>query len=129
MKLLLTGDPGCGKTTVLRRLVERLRDRIPITGFLTVELREGGRRRGFGGVTIDGGEFLLAHRDTGGDLRVGGRDVFVCCEGCVADLQSNPSKYLPAMDPQLERPPILGPAGETGAAHDHGSHSHDDKHH
>ena len=91
LKLLLTGDPGCGKTTVLRRIVERLRDRVPMTGFLTIELREGGRRRGFGGVTLDGGEFLMAHRDTGGDLRVGPYGV---------DLRGLENVGLPALVPR-----------------------------
>jgi nucleoside-triphosphatase len=91
IKLLLTGDPGCGKTTVLTRLVDRLRDRIPLTGTLTIEIREAGQRRGFGGVTTDGGEFLLAHRDTGGDLRVGPYGV---------DLRGLETVGLPALEPR-----------------------------
>lgn len=91
LKLLLTGDPGCGKTTVLRRLVERLRDRIPLTGFLTVELLEDGQRRGFGGITTGGGEFLLAHRDTGSDLRVGPYGV---------DLRGLEKVGLPSLEPR-----------------------------
>jgi nucleoside-triphosphatase THEP1 len=41
--LLLTGVPGVGKTTVIRRVVESLGDR-PMRGFLTDEIRHGGRR-------------------------------------------------------------------------------------
>jgi len=58
-------------------------------------------------------------------VRVGGRDVFVCCEGCVADLQTNPNKYLPALENRIERQPNSpGPDGNAGK-HDHGSHTHD----
>ena len=71
LKLLLTGDPGCGKTTLVRRAVERLRDSVPMRGFLTEEVLAGGRRQGFRGVTLDGKTFPLADRDDEGTLRVG----------------------------------------------------------
>lgn len=71
MKLFLTGDPGCGKTTVVRRVVERLRGSVPMTGFWTEEIREGDRRTGFRGVTLDGREFLLADIRKSGVARVG----------------------------------------------------------
>jgi len=71
LKLLLTGDPGCGKTTLLRRVVERLRGSVAMTGFLTEEVLEGGRRKGFRGWTLDGRTFPLADRDDAGPLRVG----------------------------------------------------------
>jgi nucleoside-triphosphatase len=70
-KILLTGDPGCGKTTVVRRVVERLTDHVSMTGFLTEEIRELGTRKGFRGRTLDGQDFLLAHVDSESDLRVG----------------------------------------------------------
>lgn len=71
LKLFITGDPGCGKTTVVRTVVERLRDRLPMTGFLTGDVRAGGRRDGFVGTTLDGRSFVLADRSIEGDLRVG----------------------------------------------------------
>jgi nucleoside-triphosphatase len=45
-KLLLTGVPGCGKTTVIIKLAELLRDR-KIGGFYTREIRQAGQRSGF----------------------------------------------------------------------------------
>ncbi len=66
--ILLTGKPRVGKTTVIQRVVEKLPGRGG--GFYTEEIREGGRRRGFRIVTLDGQEGLLAHVDIKGPRRV-----------------------------------------------------------
>ena len=58
--LLLTGSPGCGKTTVLERVVEHLGDHR-LAGFLTLELREHGQRVGFEAVGLGGRRVILAH--------------------------------------------------------------------
>lgn len=71
LKLLLTGDPGCGKTTVIRTVVQRLRGSVPMRGFVTEEVVEAGRRVGFLGRTLDDETFPLASRKTKGELRVG----------------------------------------------------------
>jgi len=55
----------------VRGIVERLRGRIPMSGFFTEEVREDGHRVGFQGVTLDGKAFPLAHVRFGGTLRVG----------------------------------------------------------
>jgi nucleoside-triphosphatase len=60
--LLLTGVPGVGKTTLIRRVAERLRDRR-IRGFFTEEIREAGERQGFRLVAFDGTERVIAHVD------------------------------------------------------------------
>jgi len=49
--LLLTGHPGCGKTTVLERALEHLGD-LRLAGFVTLELREHGQRVGFEAVGL-----------------------------------------------------------------------------
>ncbi|HXH07443.1 MAG TPA: nucleoside-triphosphatase [Vicinamibacterales bacterium] len=68
--LLLTGRPGAGKTTVLRRAAERVGARVG--GFYTEEIRAGGERRGFRGVPFDGGEAsLIADVALRGGPRVG----------------------------------------------------------
>jgi nucleoside-triphosphatase len=68
--VLLTGPPGCGKTTVVRRVVERLRD-LRMAGFYTQEIREGGRRTGFEAVGLGGRSAVLAHVDVHSPLGVG----------------------------------------------------------
>ena len=68
-RLLLTGPPQCGKTTVVRRVAERFPGRV--AGFYTREVREGGRRVGFEIVTLDGQVAWLSHVDFPGPHRVG----------------------------------------------------------
>ena len=48
MKILLTGPPGVGKTTLIKYLCEQLGN---CSGFYTEEIREGGKRIGFNIVT------------------------------------------------------------------------------
>ena len=56
--LLLTGPPGCGKTTIIERLIERLAD-LRVAGFYTQELREHGQRVGFEAVGLSGLSAIL----------------------------------------------------------------------
>ena len=58
-KVLLTGRPGCGKTTLIKRVVNNLPRRAG--GFYTEEIRDGGMRAGFKIVTLDGEEIVFAH--------------------------------------------------------------------
>lgn len=68
-RILLTGPPQCGKTTVVQRVVARFTGRA--AGFYTREVREAGRRVGFEIVTLDGQVAWLSHVDFGGPQRVG----------------------------------------------------------
>jgi nucleoside-triphosphatase len=76
--LLITGAPGAGKTTVLRKVAEGLGN-ARICGFYTEELREQGIRRGFHLVGFDGNQGIIAHVDLPHRQRVGkyGVDVAV----------------------------------------------------
>jgi nucleoside-triphosphatase len=58
--LLLTGPPGCGKTTVLERAAEQLGE-LRLAGFVTRELREQGQRVGFEALGLGGHRVILAH--------------------------------------------------------------------
>ena len=62
MKVFVTGEPGVGKTTLIKKVVERLGDRA--VGFWTEEVRDRRtrKRRGFKVVTTDGREKLFASR-------------------------------------------------------------------
>jgi nucleoside-triphosphatase len=68
--VLLTGRPGCGKTTVIRGLLDRLND-FRLRGFYTEEIREQGQRVGFKAIGLSGQEAILAHVQSRSKLRVG----------------------------------------------------------
>ncbi len=68
-KILLTGRPGCGKTTAIRACLDRLAR--PAVGFYTEEIRGQGERVGFRIQTLDGKTGVLAHVSFKGPHRVG----------------------------------------------------------
>lgn len=82
-RLLLTGAPGVGKSTVIRRLAELLGK--PPGGFYTEEIRERGERRGFRLVRFDGHEALIAHVGLPKTHRVGKYGVDVAAIDSAAD--------------------------------------------
>lgn len=57
--LLLTGQPGTGKTALIKEALARTK--VNGGGFYTEEIRTGGIRQGFRIVTLDGREAILAH--------------------------------------------------------------------
>ena len=68
--ILLTGEPGVGKTTLIQKVIQGLPpDRV--TGFYTGEIREGGRRVGFEIVTLSGQRAILSHIEIKRGPRVG----------------------------------------------------------
>jgi nucleoside-triphosphatase len=68
-RILLTGPPRCGKTTVVQKVVAGWPGRA--AGFYTREVRQAGRRLGFEIVTLAGEAALLSHVDFPGPQRVG----------------------------------------------------------
>ena len=66
---LFTGFPGCGKTTIIKKIVQSLNR--PSTGFYSGEIRVKGRRVGFSITTLDGRQGTLAHIDIKSKIRVG----------------------------------------------------------
>ncbi len=82
MKIAVTGRPGIGKTTLCMRVYETLKTVKSVSGFVTREVREGGKRVGFKLVNLeDGSEAWLARAEGvgcgdraggGGGVRGGG---------------------------------------------------------
>ena len=66
--VLVTGQPGCGKTTAVKKLVDELRaSGESVRGFYTDEVLQGGRRVGFDIVTVpDGRRGPLARKGAAG---------------------------------------------------------------
>jgi nucleoside-triphosphatase len=69
MNILLTGHPGVGKTTIIMKLIEKLK--IPAGGFYTEEIRENNLRMGFAVATLSGFKGVLAHRNFKSRYKVG----------------------------------------------------------
>jgi nucleoside-triphosphatase THEP1 len=88
--LLLTGSPGCGKTTLLERVSEQLGD-LRLAGFLTMELREHGQRVGFEAVGLGGRRAILAHVRFRSPVSVGRYGV-------------EPDRLIPLVEEELNRP-------------------------
>ncbi len=89
--LLLTGLPGCGKTTVLERVAEHLGD-LRLAGFLTLELREHGQRVGFEAVGLGGRRVILAHVRYRSLVSVGRYGI-------------EPDRLVPLIEEELDRTP------------------------
>jgi nucleoside-triphosphatase len=69
-KILLTGLPGCGKTTALIQMLDALNCK-KVAGFYTQEIREAGLRKGFSWTRLDGTTGILAHVDIKSRFKVG----------------------------------------------------------
>lgn len=85
--LFITGLPGTGKTTLIRKVLSTLPPGVAACGFYTAEMRESGERTGFTVSTLDGHSGLLAHVRFAGRARVGRYGVDVAgFEGLVLPL-------------------------------------------
>jgi len=94
--ILYTSLPGCGKSTIIEKIVHRI-DR-PSTGFFTREIRDRGRRVGFSIATLDGKHGVLAHIDIRSRTRVGRYGV---------NLRDIDTIAVPAMVPENDRTVVV----------------------
>ncbi|MBX5449147.1 NTPase [Thermogemmatispora sp.] len=94
---LLTGEPGSGKTTAIKKLVAALGPEH-CGGFYTEEIRLNGQRTGFEIVTLEGQRGLLASVTQSGPLRVGRYGV---------DLTALESVGLAALQSALQTRPVV----------------------
>ncbi|MEA1993802.1 MAG: NTPase [Euryarchaeota archaeon] len=67
MNILLAGNPGIGKTTIIKKVISDIEN---AGGFYTEEIRNK-YRKGFRIVTLAGEKGILAHVDIGGRYTVG----------------------------------------------------------
>jgi len=59
--ILISGLPGCGKTTLVQNVARRLKEAgVPLFGFWTEEVRQRGRRLGFAIELVGGARGTLA---------------------------------------------------------------------
>ena len=69
-KTLITGKPGVGKTTLVQKIIERMRS-VKMAGFCTAEIRYMGSRLGFDLQNLNGERRTLAHVEIDSRNRVG----------------------------------------------------------
>ena len=67
--ILISGYPGVGKTTLIKKIIENLNCKID--GFFTEEKKEAGKRTGFFITDFHGNREILAHLDLKSPDRVG----------------------------------------------------------
>jgi nucleoside-triphosphatase len=109
-KIVLTGLPGSGKTTVVRRTADLLRKRaVKPWGFMTEEVSEDRSRTGFRVSTFDGVRIPFAHVLLQRGPRVGPYRVDVAAfEGTVLPILRAPQPH------KGRRPRSLGVIDEVG---------------
>ncbi len=95
-RLLLTGPPGCGKTTLIERIACSLKR--PFHGFYTADIREKGQRVGFEIESFAGAKAIMSHVDIRSPYRVGKYGV---------DLHAFESIAIPEIEAALKKKELL----------------------
>ena len=86
MKILLTGSPHVGKSTLLRQLVQSIEH---TQGFMTTEILQNNRRCGFELLSSDGRRIPFAHEQSASTTRVSRYGVDVDVLDTLVDSLSN----------------------------------------
>uniref|UniRef100_A0A7J2TIA3 Nucleoside-triphosphatase ENP88_01960 n=1 Tax=Archaeoglobus fulgidus TaxID=2234 RepID=A0A7J2TIA3_ARCFL len=77
MRIAITGRPGIGKTTLCLKVYESLKNKIKISGFITLEERSEGKRVGFKLVDLNSKEEAKLARVGKGKVNVGKYEVLI----------------------------------------------------
>ena len=105
MKVIITGRPGIGKTTVFSKTIELLRSKgITVGGFVCPEIRRGGIRVGFDIVDILSGERSPLARVSG----LSSSDVCVARVGKYCVLEDAVTVGCNAIDVALRAADVIG---------------------
>lgn len=75
--ILLTGVPGIGKTTIIRKVTGKMKKAC--AGFYTEEIREKNRRVGFRLITTDGNLCILSHKSINSPHQLGKYRISIEC--------------------------------------------------
>ena len=86
--VLLTGEPGCGKTTLINKVLEQLH--VNAGGFYTQEIKSGKTRKGFQLMVLNGAQAVLAHVNKKSSYKIGkyGIDMMVMTDLAVPALKN-----------------------------------------
>ncbi len=78
MKIFISSDPGIGKTTLVEKLANKLKEMgYSVGGFITKEIRKDNKRVGFKMVDLETGEEKLLAYVGEGKIKVGKYKVFI----------------------------------------------------
>ena len=70
-KIFITGKPGCGKSTLINKIINNIKNKYNIAGIITPETRKNNQRVGFKIIDLASGqEEVLASVDLKGKPRV-----------------------------------------------------------
>lgn len=106
---LISGLPGIGKTTLVKKLIARLEGYDP-EGFYTEEILQDGERKGFHLEGLDGQRIMLAHVINDSPHKIGKYRVDVdAFDAFLDELQITPSPERPVIVDEIGKMECLSP--------------------
>ncbi len=106
---LISGLPGIGKTTLVKKLIARLAEYDP-QGFYTEEILQDGERKGFHLEGLDGRRIMLAHVINDSPHKIGKYRVDVdAFDAFLDELHITPSPERPVIVDEIGKMECLSP--------------------